>query len=208
MELTYSRRPPGEGALTLIGSGRLCASFDPATGECGGVIGYAPEGARFEMEPVWTDFGADIDNMPPNTAALRRLTGVKVRLWGRFRGLIAEEARARCGGTPGPVPRGGLWAAPVDLWLVGDMGPEDGGFMAICLKKALPDLFSVELRYQDTGLCELKISGGYALDDPDGPPCEIWVGRAAEAQSSEADLLAPETASGRQTPSPVSRARS
>ena len=174
--MKYARCAAAADGPILIGSGLLCAGFDPSTGRAEGVIGVSPDLVRFEARPVYEDFGRDVDNMPPDTLELRRLRGYRVRLSGTFRGLIAERTRRVLGGSDRPFLCPGSPDEPVDIWLVGDAGAAAGGYLAIRIRNALSEGLSVTLRDRDAGLCAFELSGLRRLDDGDDPPFEVWMG--------------------------------
>ena len=52
-----------------INAGILVKGFTNSTGEYTSIIGATSDGTTFNPNPTFEDFGADIDNVPPNQTA-------------------------------------------------------------------------------------------------------------------------------------------
>ena len=139
-------------------------------------------GVTIECKPTYSDWGEDIDNVPPNTKELKHLDGWDVKMTFTGLGSSPESVKLSLGAADIDgtnkckiVPRRDL--KPSDfidkLWWVGDR--KDGGFMAACILNALSTGgFSLKTTKNGKGQFTYEITGHVSLYDQDTMPAEFY----------------------------------
>jgi hypothetical protein len=173
-----------------INAGVVVTGFVNSTGEYTAIIGATSNGTQFTPNPTYEDFGADVDNVPPNTKQLKRVVSYDPALSGTFRTVSADTAEMLC---PGSAASGLITPADVltdekfvDVTLVADYSEvnKDGGtgssvkagYIAVTIKNALnTNGFNWKTNKDGKGEFAFDFHGHYDLDDPDTPPFEIFV---------------------------------
>lgn len=154
------------------------------------IVGATSGGMTFNPNPTYEDFGADVDNVPPNTKQLKRIVSYDPSLSGTFLTVSASVAEDLC---PGSASSGLVTPADVltdsmfeDVTLLADYSEvnQDGtgtssvkaGEIAVTIKNALNTTgFQWTTTKDGKGQFPFEFHGHYDLDDPDDPPFEIWV---------------------------------
>lgn len=161
---------------------------DEGTYEKTAIIGATTGGSSFASNPTYTDFGEDIDNVPPNTWQLKRVQYYDPALSTIFitadtpLGKKLVAAADEESGKPGHiVPRAYLKEEDFgNIWLVGDYsdknGDKNGGFMAIHVKYALnTGGFSWQTAKDGKGQFSADFHGHYDLSNIDDQPFELYI---------------------------------
>lgn len=170
-----------------MNAGIICDSFTPSTGTIGNILGATTGGFTFNSNPTYLDFGEDVDNCPPNTWQLKRVSYYDPVISGTFLTISAENAKKLTGGADIPsndvthvVPRGSLESTDFsDVWVIGDYSDkntgQNAGFLAVHLKKVLN---TAGIQWTSTkdgkGQFAFEFHGHYDLQNVDDVPFEIY----------------------------------
>lgn len=170
-----------------MNAGIICDSFTPSTGTIGNILGATTGGFQFNSNPTYLDFGEDVDNCPPNTWQLKRVSYYDPVISGTFLTISAENAKNLTGGADIPsndvthvVPRGTLESTDFsDVWVIGDYSDkntgQNAGFLAVHLKKVLN---TAGIQWTSTkdgkGQFAFEFHGHYDLQNVDDVPFEIY----------------------------------
>lgn len=194
MGMKYTQVPADAFQTLQMNAGIVLSAFDPSTAsyEKSAIIGVTSGGVSFASNPEFVDFGEDMDNVPPNTAQLKRLTGYSPTLSGTFVTLSIELAK-KLVGTNTTTTASGLIVPNttvdisdfIDLWFVGDYsdknGAKNGGFVAIHLLKAYSTGgFQWQTTKDGKGQFAFELAGHYDLEDIDKAPFELYVKSGAD----------------------------
>jgi len=171
-----------------MNAGILVDEFTPATGVIGNILGATTGGFSFASNPTYVDFGEDIDNCPPNTWQLKRVTAYDPALSGTFLTVTAALARdlvaagvVDSSNATHVIPSHELTEDDFkDVWLVGDYSDKNtgttAGYVAIHLMNALNVAgFSWTSSKDAKGQFAFDFHGHYDYDDVDNVPFEIYV---------------------------------
>ncbi len=139
-------------------------------------------GVSIDCKPTYSDWGEDIDNVPPNTKELKHLDGWDVKMTFTGLGSSPESVKLALGAadidstnTSKIVPRRDLNLSDFNekLWWVGDR--KDGGFMAACILNALSTGgFSLKTTKNGKGQFTYEITGHVSLYDQETMPAEFY----------------------------------
>lgn len=170
-----------------MNAGIICDTFNPTTGTIGNILGATTGGFQFNSNPTYLDFGEDVDNCPPNTWQLKRISYYDPVISGTFLTISAEIAKNLTGGADVPsndtthvVPRGTLEATDFsDVWVIGDYSDKNtganAGFLAVHLKKVLN---TAGIQWTTTkdgkGQFSFEFHAHYDLQNVDDIPFEIY----------------------------------
>lgn len=170
-----------------MNAGIICDSFTPSTGTIGNILGATTGGFTFNSNPTYLDFGEDVDNCPPNTWQLKRVSYYDPVISGTFLTISVENAKMLTGGADIPsndvthvVPRGSLESTDFsDVWVIGDYSDkntgQNAGFLAVHLKKVLN---TAGIQWTSTkdgkGQFAFEFHGHYDLQNVDDVPFEIY----------------------------------
>lgn len=180
-----------------MNAGVLVDSFVPATGTLGNILGATTGGLTFATNPNFVDFGEDVDNCPPNTWQMKRITYYDPAISGTFLTTGAASIKRQIGAadidsqdSTHIVPRHELKEADFsDVWAVGDFSNVNtgasAGFLAIHLMNVLN---TTGLQWSSTkdgkGQFSFDFHGHYDYDDVDTVPFEIYIA-AGEEETAE-----------------------
>lgn len=183
----FSKYPEEFWKNIQINAAMLVKGFNPSSKTYTAILGATSNGITFNPNPSYEDFGADIDNVPPNTKQLKRLKYYDPSASGTFRTMDATEAAQLC---PGASASGLITPASVltdamfqDVTVLGDYseinadsGGATAGFMAVTIKHAL-NVTGYQWKTNKDGKGEFPFDfrGHYDLSNPDTPPFEIYV---------------------------------
>lgn len=185
-----------------LNAGILTDDFTPATGTYGNIIGATSGGVSFATNPEYSDFGEDIDNVPPNTKELKKLTSLNPVMSGTFisvdKGLVKLLAAAADDDSIDEtkiIPRNYLVDADFDdIWWIGDYSDvntgETAGYLAIHLMNALSTTgFQIQSSDDAKGTFSFEFTGHYSIEDPDDVPYELYIfsGEADEDDEDDED---------------------
>lgn len=173
---------------------------DTSTFDKANIIGVTSGGISFASNPEFVDFGEDMDNVPPNTWQLKRVTsyspvlsGTMVTLDQSSAGLLMQGSSAdrvlesatneAKEGTKIATfhPRDQLVPASFqNLWFVGDYTTTNdaltGNFIAIHLKSALSTGgFQWQSTKDGKGQFAFEFTGHYDLDKPENAPFDLYI---------------------------------
>ena len=170
-----------------MNAGIMCDTFNPATGTIGNILGATTGGFTFNSNPTYLDFGEDVDNCPPNTWQLKRVSYYDPVISGTFLTISATDAKRLVGGADIPsnntthvVPRGSLESTDFsDVWVIGDYSDKNtgntAGYLAVHLKKVLN---TAGIQWTSTkdgkGQFAFEFHGHYDLQNVDDVPFEIY----------------------------------
>lgn len=183
-----------------MNAGIVCDDFTPATGAHGNIIGVTTGGLTFNSNPEYTDYGEDMDNVPPNTWQLKRIKSYDPALSGNWVTLTAEEARKLVGAgildSAHIIPGTELTESDFDdIWLVGDYSDKNNvlghaGYIAIHIMHALnTGGFQWTSQKDGKGQFAFDYHGHYDLNNIDQVPFEIYV-KAGDSPTLEALTVA------------------
>lgn len=170
-----------------MNAGIICDNFTPATGAIGNILGATTGGFTFNSNPTYLDFGEDVDNCPPNTWQLKRISYYDPAISGTFLTISAARSKNLIGGADIPsnntthvVPRGDLEAADFsDVWVIGDYSDKNtgnnAGYLAVHLKNVLN---TAGIQWTTTkdgkGQFSFDYHAHYDLQNVDDIPFEIY----------------------------------
>lgn len=170
-----------------MNAGIICDSFNPATGAIGNILGATTGGFTFNSNPTYLDFGEDVDNCPPNTWQLKRISYYDPAISGTFLTISAARSKNLIGGADIPsnstthvVPRGSLEAADFsDVWVIGDYSDKNtgnnAGYLSVHLKNVLN---TAGIQWTTTkdgkGQFSFDYHAHYDLQNVDDIPFEIY----------------------------------
>lgn len=171
-----------------MNAGIVVTGFNPEGGSFTSILGATGDGMTFNPNPTFEDFGADIDNVPPNTKQLKRIQYYDPSLSGTFKTITAALAAQLC---PGANASGAITPADtltdamfVDVTLIADYSDVNkdvstttkAGWMAITIKAALNTSgFQWKTNKDGKGEFAFDFHGHYDLQNPDDPPFDIYV---------------------------------
>ena len=175
-----------------LNAGVLLTQFDPANPGTRAAIREdilcaTSGGASFAANPTYSDYGEDIDNVPPNTKQMKRLEAYDPHISGTGKTVNDAALEAFLGSFDKATDTGVTTYTPSDLsvtdfkdlWWVGDYSDknsaETGGFIAICLKNAL-NIGGFQLQSNDNGKGDLEFDfqGHYDIEDTSEHPFAIY----------------------------------
>lgn len=187
MALKYTRMPNDAFEKLQMNAGILVDTFDPATATVGDILGATSGGISFASNPTYVDFGEDVDNCPPNTKQLKRISSFDPTVSGTFltctTAVIASligAASVDATDTTKVVPREQLVDGDFDdLWWVGDYSDKNtgtnAGFLAIHLKNALNTTgFQIQSTKDGKGTMSFEYHAHYDMANQDEIPFEIY----------------------------------
>lgn len=172
-----------------INAGIVASQFNPSTGSLDAeeILGATTGGIQFASNPEFLDFGEDVDNVPNNTAQLKRLTRYNPVLSGTFVALDQALAGLLVG-TNTTTTSSGLIVPSTeiavadfkDVWFVGDYsdknGATNGGYIAIHVLKAYSTGgFQWQSTKDGKGQFAFELTGHYDLSNIGTAPFEMYV---------------------------------
>lgn len=174
-----------------MNAGVILKDFDPvkATLVTSDIIGATSGGISVTATPSFTDFGEDIDNVPANMKELKKLESWEFKASGTFISVTVDSAKSLIGlgdidttDSTKIVVRNEVKQDDFnDIWIVGDYGNTDGGFMACHLKNALSTGgFSLQTGDDSKGQFSFEYTAHYSIDKQDEVPFEIYI-KSADA---------------------------
>ncbi len=185
----FTKYPANFWQNVQLNAGILVSGFDPEDLSYTGILGATGDGTTFNPNPTYEDFGADIDNVPPNTKQLKRIQYYDPALSGTFRTISQALGAMLCPGTEdGGVitPADRLTDAMFqDVTLIADysdINADDtssgavAGCMAVTVKNALNTSgFQWKTNKDGKGEFAFDFHGHYDLDSPDEPPFDLYI---------------------------------
>ena len=188
MGLKFTKLPTDAFEKLQLNAGILLDGFTPATGVIGNILGATSGGISFNSNPTYVDFGEDVDNAPPNTKQLKRISSFDPTMSGTFLTCTPTTIASLIGAadvdttdTSKVLPRSALEDGDFDdLWWVGDYSDVNtgstAGFLAIHLIDALNTTgFQIQSGKNAKGTMSFEYHGHYDMEDADQtPPFEIY----------------------------------
>lgn len=190
MALKFTRMPEDAFEQIQLNAGILLDDFTPATGEIPStakILGATSGGFNFSTNPTFLDFGEDIDNCPPNTKQLKRISYYDATLSGTFLTCTPAMIASLLGAadvdttdTTKVVPREQLVSADFkDIWWVGDYSDKNtganAGFLAIHMKNTLNTTgFQIQSGKDAKGTMSFEYHAHYDMEAQDESPFEIY----------------------------------
>ena len=170
-----------------LNAGILLTTFTPSTGTIGDIIGATSGGINFNTNPTYQDFGADVDNVKPNTKELKRLQYFDPSLSGTLLTCTPAVIKQLIGAadvdstdTTKVIPREKLAETDFsDVWWVGDYSDvntgSSAGFIAIHLMSTLNTSgFQIQSGKDAKGQMSFEFHAHYSIDDDETVPFEIY----------------------------------
>lgn len=172
-----------------MNAGIVVTGFNPTDRSYTGIVGTTSNGTTFNPNPSFEDLGSDLDNVPPNTKQLKRLTGYDPSLAGTFRTMTPELAAQLCPGaedsgviTPADTLTDAMFQDVTILADYSDVNTNNtqtgavAGYMAVTVKNAI-NVSGYQWKTNKDGKGEFAFDfhGHYDLNSPDDPPFEIMV---------------------------------
>lgn len=186
--LKFTQVPDDTFEKLQLNAGIMVDTFTPDTGTIGNILGATSGGINFASNPTYTDFGEDIDNVPPNTKELKHLSGYDPQMSGTFLTVsaalakkLAAAADIATGDSTKVVPRAELLASDFsEVWWIGDYSDKNtganAGFLAIRLINALNTTgFQIQSGKDAKGQMSFEFHGHYSLAAQEVVPFEIYV---------------------------------
>ena len=178
-------------------AGMILSDFDPASKadvEDAQIVCATTGGISIACKPTYTDYGADIDNVPNNMLEFK-----EVEEWDCSIGFTALNASASVIGLSLGVadvdgekitPKtGSVEKYAKDVWWVGERA--DGGLVACCLKNALSaDGLNLKTTKKGKGQLSCTLTGHVSIKAQNVVPMEFYVQEgtaAAEVQEGDAE---------------------
>lgn len=168
-----------------LNAGIVVDAFTPGTGTIGNIIAATTGGVQVNVQPNFSDFGEDIDNVPNNTKELKRLDYYDISMSGSFVTISADVITLLTGAADNTnghiVPRHALKDSDFDdIWWIGDYsdknGNTNGGFLAVHMMNTLnTDGFQITSNDEGKGNFAFNFQAHYSIDDPDEVPVEFYV---------------------------------
>lgn len=187
MSLKYTQVPADAFEKLVLNAGILCDGFTPSTGVIGNILGATSGGISFATNPNFVDFGEDVDNCPPNTKQLKRITYFDPAASGTFLTCTPAVIASLVGAadvdatdTTKVIPREQLLEDDFeDVWMIGDYSDvntgNNAGFLAIHLKNALNTTgFQIQTGKDAKGTMSFEYHAHYDLEDMSDIPFEIY----------------------------------
>lgn len=189
MGFEYTQVMPDAFKNLQMNAGIMVDNFIPATGVIGNILGATTGGFKFASNPTYVDFGADVDNCPPNTWQLKHISYFDPAISGTFLTISAANAAKLIGpaavdgtDTTKVVPATQLKPADFDdVWVIGDYsdkndGAATAGYVAIHLMNVLN---TAGLQWQTTkdgkGQFAFDFHAHYDLANIETVPFEVYV---------------------------------
>lgn len=188
--MKYTKVPLAALENIQINAGVVLTNFAPATGTYANtdILGLTTGGNSFNSNPTYTDFGEDIDNMPPNTWQMKRVLyydpALKMNFVSADTALgkkLAAAADIDSSDATHIIPRDYFTEDDfIDLWLVGDYstknGAVNGGHCAIHIKRALnTGGFQWQSTKNNKGQFAGDFHGHYDAEDVEDIPFEAYI---------------------------------
>lgn len=186
----FTKYPAEFWKTVQMNAGIVVKGFDPSTGEYTGILGATSDGMTFNPNPTYTDFGEDIDNVPPNTKQLKEISYYDPSLSGTFKTMTPELAEQLCPGaeasgviTPADILNDSMFENVTLLADYTDVNKDSGtgssavtaGYMAVTVKNALNTSgFQWKTNKDGKGEFAFDFHGHYDLADMDNPPFEVY----------------------------------
>lgn len=187
--MQFTQVPSTTFSTLQINAGIIVDDFTPATGVIGNLLCATSGGITFNANPNWEDFGSDVDNIPPRTKQLSRVTYYDPQVTANSVTMTAALAAKLSG--PGAFASGDAthyipahgFATDVadDIWIIGDYsdkntGAANAGFVAIHIKDAInTGGFQWTTTKDGKGQFALDMHGHYDINSPDVVPYDIYV---------------------------------
>jgi len=173
-----------------INAGVILNTFDPATGSYtkANIIGATTGGNSFSTNPTFSDYFADVDNVPNNTKQGKKieyydpaLSTTFVTIDNNLGKMLITAADLDTNNSTHIIPRNSLKDDDFkDIWLVGDYSDKNnntnGGFVAIHIKNALnTGGFQFQSTKNGKGQFSADFHGHYDIEDIDDVPFEVYI---------------------------------
>lgn len=178
-----------------INAGVILNAFNVSTGayDYENIIGATTGGNSFNSNPSYSDYFADVDNVPENTKQGKRIDSYDPALSTTFVTINNNLGRKLVGaadlvsGTVSQIiPRNYLEDGDFeDIWLVGDYsdktGTYKGGYVAIHIKNALnTGGFQFQSTKNGKGQFSADFHGHYDIENIDDVPFEVYIRSGAD----------------------------
>ena len=209
--MKYTKIPVNTFKEIQHNAGVVTDYFNPATGEIGNILFGTTGGLTFNATPTFEDFGADIDNCPPDTKELKKQTGIQTTLAGTGVTVTPNVAKTFIGAAdidsnnPNLIkPRRDLLDRDFkELWWIGDYsdknGNLNGGYVAVHLLNALSTGgFQIKSNDKGKGNFPFTITAHSTITDPDFVPYEVYV-KAGSSESGDYEMNVTSVASSTTT---------
>jgi hypothetical protein len=163
-------------------AGLILNKFDPtgnAEVEDADIVCATTGGISITCKPTFTDYGADIDNVPDNMLEFKEVDGYECSIGFTALNASASVIKLALGAADAEgnkiTPRFDMTAADAsDIWWVGERA--DGGFVACCLKNAMStDGLTLKTTKKGKGQLSCTLTGHVSINAQDVVPMEFYV---------------------------------
>ena len=167
-------------------AGLILNKFDPTGAtdvEDADIVCATTGGISITCKPTFTDYGADIDNVPDNMLEFKEVDGYDCSLGFTALNASAAVIKLALGAADAEggkiTPRFDMSAADAsDIWWVGERA--DGGFVACCLKNAMStDGLTLKTTKKGKGQLSCTLTGHVSINAQDVVPMEFYVQEGA-----------------------------
>ena len=163
-------------------AGLILNTFDPSGAtevKDEDIVCATTGGISITCKPTFTDYGADIDNVPDNMLEFKEVDGWDCSIG--FTALNASKSVIKLGLGAADTNGGKITPSfdmtaddAKDVWWVGERA--DGGFVACCLKNALStDGLTLKTTKKGKGQLSCTLTGHVSIKAQDVVPMEFYV---------------------------------
>lgn len=197
----FAQLPEEMHAALATNAGIMLSDFDPfAVGEAAAVrqaILFATSGGvTVSCVPTFSDFGADVDNCPPNTKEMLRVDSWSCTASGTAVTLTSDNAvsflanadRTTADGVDTIQPRFDVKNSDFKtLWYVCPYGTS-GGFVAVKLDNAInTGGFSIKSENRGKGKFDFTYTGYSSIDNPHVVPFTFYLKASSEEETQQVE---------------------
>ena len=179
----FTKIPQSAFDALQLDAGMLLKRFDPESPEVldADIICATTGGVNPKCIANFSDFGEDVDNVPPNMKEFKHLDGWDCGLSTTSLGTSPELIQMALGcadidsnDSTHVIPRAKVEQSDFkDIWWVGDKA--NGGFVAVRLKNALSTGgFSLQTTKNGKGQIAIEITGHVSINAQDEVPMEFY----------------------------------
>ena len=163
-------------------AGLILNQFDPAGTadvEDSHIVCATTGGIEVACKPTFSDYGADIDNVPENMLEFKEVDGWNCTIAFTALNASAEVIKLALGAADASgnkiTPRFDMSKGDTkDIWWVGERA--DGGFVACCLKNALStEGLTFKTSKNGKGQISCTLTGHVSITAQDEVPMEFYV---------------------------------
>ena len=202
--MKYTKVPTDLFEHLQLNTGILVEDFDPTTGEVTGLLGATTGGITFNSNPEYEDYADGVDNLPLNTAEMKKIKQFNPEITGTFVSVSPERIKMLIAAADIDenyedetvthiVPRTDINMNDfTDLWWVGDYSDvntgEGAGFLAIHVMNTLSTGGYSITAAEGKGQHGFTFTGHYTLAEQDTVPFEIYAKKGESEEDEDEEL--------------------